>query len=311
MKYTSFLIMAISFMSVSAFANTQQVHLTQIQGKLATLEKSFDGKIGVYAIDTNDNQVIAYRADERFPVQSTCKLIGVAALLKQSSKNKQLLQEKIYYTKNDLIFWHPITGKYVASGMTLEALSEAAMSYSDNTAMNLIIKKLGGPKFITDFAHSIGNKTFHIEHYEGNLNSNPKNQDDTATPKDMALSLQHLTLGNILTHAQRTQLITWMRNNTTGYKRIRAGVVSGWVVADKTGTGDYGIANDYAILWSPICKPIVLAIYTVQNKRDAQNRDDIVASTTTIILDEFSKKNQCVKALSLSEGPMQYRRKIC
>ena len=59
MKYTSFLIMAISFMSVSAFANTQQVHLTQIQGKLATLEKSFDGKIGVYAIDTNDNQVIA------------------------------------------------------------------------------------------------------------------------------------------------------------------------------------------------------------------------------------------------------------
>lgn len=122
MKYLILLVTAIyfSFISIFAFANTQAPIVMQTQNKLEKLEKSFDGKIGVYAIDTNNNQLIAYRADERFPVQSTFKLLGVSALLKQNTSNRNLLQEKIHYTKNDLIFWYPVTGKYVSSGMTLE-----------------------------------------------------------------------------------------------------------------------------------------------------------------------------------------------
>lgn len=269
----------------------------KVQEKLANLESSFDGRIGVYAINTNNGQVIAYRSNERFPVQSTLKLMGVAALLKQSNSNKNLLQEKIHYTKNDMISWHPITGKYLTSGMTFEALSEAAITYSDNPAINLIMKKLGGPKSVTNFAHSIGNKTFNVEHYDGDLNSNPKDEHDTSTPKDMAISVQKLTLGNVLTKPQQEQLITWMKNDTVAYKRVRAGVPIGWTVADKTGSGDYGIANDIGIMWSPLCKPIVVAIYTAQNKQTAKRREDIVASTTSIILDEFAQHDGCFKAL--------------
>jgi len=291
-KYLLLLIITIiSFISIPALAD-------QVQENLENLEKTFDGKIGVYAIDTNNNQIIAYRADERFPVQSTMKLISVAALFKQSDSDKNLLQEKIFYTKKDLMFWHPVTGKYVNTGMTLEALSEAAISYSDNPAVNLIIKKLGGPEAITNFAYSIGNASFNVEHYDGELNSNPNDAQDTSTPKDMAISVQKLTLGNILTQDQRSQLVTWMRNDTVAYKRMRAGVPNGWTVADKTGSGDYGIANDIGILWSPQCKPIVLAIYTVQNKQDAKTREDIVASTTSIVLNEFAKHDVCFKAIS-------------
>ena len=164
--------------------------------------------------------------------------------------------------------------------------------------MNLIIKKLGGPASITNFAHSIGNQSFNIEHYEGNLNSNPHDLQDTSTPKDMAISVQKLTLGDALTPTQQTQLITWMKNDTVGYKRMRAGVPLGWTVADKTGSGDYGVANDIGILWSPLCKPIVLAIYTVQDKKTAKRRDDIVASTTSIVLDAFAQHDACFKKLS-------------
>jgi beta-lactamase class A len=89
-----------------------------------------------------------------------------------------------------------------------------------------------------------------------------------------------------------------MRNDTVGYKKIRAGVPIGWIVADKTGSGDYGIANDIGILWSPTCKPIVLAIYTIQNKQNASSRDDIVATTTNTVLSMFAKHDACFKALS-------------
>jgi beta-lactamase class A len=81
--------------------------------------------------------------------------------------------------------------------------------------------------------------SFNVKHYDGDLNENPNKKDDTATPKDMAISVQKLTLGNVLTQPQRMLLVTWMRNNTTGYKRIRAGTPIGWVVAEKTGGGLY------------------------------------------------------------------------
>jgi beta-lactamase class A len=70
-------------------------------------------------------------------------------------------------------------------------------------------------------------------------------------------------------------------------------------VADKTGSGRFGIANDIGIAWSPACKPIVLAIYTVRNERNAKQRNDIVAATTSMIFNAFAKIDRCFAATSL------------
>ena len=276
--------------------NTQRYKPNLPQEKLTQLESSFGGRIGVYALNTNNGQIIAYRANERFPVQSTMKIIGAAALLKLSESNESLLQEKVQYTKDDLIGWTPVTKLHLDKGMTLIDLAEAAVTYSDNTAINSIMRRFGGPRFSTNFALSIGNSSYNVTHYDGYMNSNPKNPEDTSTPKDMAISVQNLTLGKTLNQSQRQLLTTWMRNTVTSYKLIRAGVPMGWAVADKSGgSGDYGVRNDIGIAWSPSCKPVVLAIYTVQNKKEAQSRDDIIALTTNIIFDEFAKHDNCFK----------------
>lgn len=264
-----------------------------IDNNLKQLESSFDGHIGVYAIDTNNNKIISYRSGERFPVQSTMKMIGVAGLLKLSEKNPKLLQQKIQYKKNDLESWSPVTRNCLKSGMTFESLAEAAVTYSDNTAINVIMKKFGGPKFSTNFARAIGNNSYNVTHYDGYMNSNPTNSDDTATPKDMAISVQKLLIGDALAKPQKQQLLTWMRNTVSGYKTIRSGIPIGFAVADKTGSGSHGVRNDIGIIWSPSCKPIVLAIYTVGNKKEAKSRDDIVANTANIAVTEFAKNNSC------------------
>jgi beta-lactamase class A len=242
--------------------------------KLKQLEKQFHGKIGLYALNTHTNEIIAFRENERFPIQSTYRR---------------------HYSKADLVFWHPITGLHVAEGMSLESLAEAAISFSDNTAVNLITKSLGGPKAVSSFAHSIHNNSFQVVNYEGKLNSNPNSAEDSSTPKDMALSLQKIVLGNVLTDVNKTELVSWMINDTVGYKKIRAGVPIGWMVADKTGSGNYGIANDIGVLWSPICKPIILAIYTIRNNLNAKSREDIVATVTSLALSKFAKHDSCFK----------------
>ena len=291
MKFIIGLIASIAIMmNISAVAETPLV-----EQKLASLEEAFHVKIGVYAINTSNQDIIAYHADERFPVQSTMKVIGAAALLKLSESNTSVLQENIHYTKEDLVGWTPVTKLHLDKGMSLKDLAEAAVTYSDNTAINVIMKKFGGPKFSTEFAHSIGNTSYNVTHYDGYMNSNPENHEDTATPKDMALSVQKLTLGNILNESNRQLLTTWMRNTVTSYRLMRLGVPLGWAVADKSGSGDYGVRNDIGILWSPSCKPIILSIYTVQKDPKAVSRDDIVASTTKVVMDELAGNSPCFR----------------
>lgn len=119
---------------------------------------------------------------------------------------------------------------------------------------------------------------------------------DTSTPTAMAKSLKKLMLGNVLVSPQREQLVSWMKANTTGDARIRAGVPKGWIVADKTGSGtDYGISNDIGIIWPSNCAPIVIAIYSVHNKKDALTHNDLIASVTRIVMNEFPQTGNCIK----------------
>ncbi|MBS0351357.1 MAG: serine hydrolase [Proteobacteria bacterium] len=119
--------------------------------------------------------------------------------------------------------------------------------------------------------------------------------EDTTTPNAMVNSLKKLTLGDSLAPFQRAQLQTWLKNNTTGDIKIRAGVPKNWIVGDKTGNGIYGTTNDIAVIWPPGCSPIVMAIYLTQKEQDAVKRDDIIAPAIRIMLNEFAKTDQCIR----------------
>lgn len=294
---------AISLVSfcLSTLASTQPIKPTLIQEKLAELETSMGGRLGISAVNTANNMYIQYHAGERFPMGCTSKVMGVSAILKKSITDHSLLQQKMTYTKKDLDLaeWVPVTQKHLATGMTIFELCGAAIMQSDNAAMNILMKKLGGPGAVNAFARSIGDNTFRVDRgYPEEASSIPGDLRDTSTPAAMEKSFQRLVLDNILALPQREQLQVWLKSNTTGNARIRAGVPKGWLVGDKTGTGDYGTTNDVAIIWPPKCQPIIVAIYLTQNKQDAVHREDILASVTRLLLNEFTQNDQCIKLKS-------------
>lgn len=290
---TGFITSTLFMTTIPSFA----VLSTSIQKKLAKLEASSGGRIGLYVIDTANDKYLEHRADERFPMGCTSKVIGVAAVLHKSMSDSALLSQKINYTKDDLRAWSPVTEKYLLSGMTVEELCDASIRYSDNTAMNLLVKKIGGLEQMNLFAHSIGNTTFRQDHdwpkeaYSGGKN----NLKDSATPKDMANSLQKLIFTDVLEKSKKEMLLSWLKANTTGAFRIRAGVPKGWMVADKTGSGAYGTTNDLGIIWPPHCAPIIMAIYYTNDDKNAVKKEDLVASVTRLLIDELSKNNQCIR----------------
>ncbi|MCM3731532.1 class A beta-lactamase [Fictibacillus nanhaiensis] len=257
----------------------------------AKLEEKFDAKLGVFALDTGTNQTVNYHPDERFAYTSTHKALAVGALLQQ--KSIEDLNKTITYTREDLVNYSPITEKHVDSGMTLKELSDASLRYSDNTAGNLILKQLGGPTGFKKALEEIGDNVTTPERFEPDLNEvNPGETHDTSTPRALATSLQAFTLGDKLPTEKRELLIGWMKRNTTGDALIRAGVPKGWEVADKTGAGSYGTRNDIAIIWPPKGDPIVLAVLSSRDQKDADYNDKLIAEATKEVIKALKVKNK-------------------
>ncbi|AZJ20823.1 class A beta-lactamase [Bacillus wiedmannii] len=255
------------------------------------LEKEYDAKLGIYALDTGTNQTVTYRSDERFAYASTHKVLAVGALLQK--KSIEDLDQKIKYTSKDLVNYNPITEKYVGTGMTLKELADASIRYSDNTAQNLILKQLGGPSEFKKSLREIGDSVTNPERFEPELNEvQPDDTRDTSTAMALATSLQTYALSDILPIEKRNFLIDLMKRNTTGDNLIRAGVPAGWEVADKTGSGSYGTRNDIAIIWPPNKNPIVLAILSNHAKEDAKYDDKLIADATKIALNALKITNK-------------------
>ena len=145
--------------------------------------------------------------------------------------------------------------------MTIRQLCDAAIRYSDGTAGNLLMRDIGGPAQLTAYLRELGDTTSRMDNYEPALNSDPpQDPRDTTTPRAIADDYHQLVLGDALSADKRALLTDWLRRNTTGAHRIQAGLPQGWTVADKTGTGDYGRANDIAIAWPPGGAPLAIAI---------------------------------------------------
>lgn len=252
---------------------------------LARLEKESGGRLGVAALNTGDSREVLHRADERFPFCSTFKMMLSAAVL---ARDPALLKKRIQYEQSDLVPHSPVTGKRVAEGMTVAELCEATLQYSDNAAANLLMKQIGGPAAVTAYARSIGDNEFRLDRWETELNTAlPGDARDTTTPLAMARSLQKLVLGESLPAVARSQLKEWMIGNTTGATRIRAGVPARWIVADKTGAGDYGTVNDIAVIWPPGRVPIVLSVYLTQPNKDDKYCAEIHGEVAKVVIEAF------------------------
>ncbi|GAA2893607.1 MAB family class A beta-lactamase [Pseudonocardia halophobica] len=256
------------------------------QAELADLERRAGGRLGVSALDTGSGAALGHRADERFLLCSTGKLLAAAAILhrRQFEADRDILERVVPYTSSVLVPNSPETGKHTS--MTVGELCHAAMTLSDNTAMNLLLGVLGGPEKVTAFLRSAGDPVSRLDRTETALNARDGDL-DTSTPARMAANTRLLALDDGLTPDNRDVLVGWLKANTTGVTRIRAGLPADWVVGDKTGAGARGEINDVAVVWPPGRAPLVIAVYTEPPDPDA-DAAPTVAEAARIVARSFA-----------------------
>jgi beta-lactamase class A len=112
----------------------------------------------------------------------------------------------------------------------------------------------------------------------------PGDPRDTTSPRAIGTDFHQIVLGDALPADKRAFLRDLLERNVTGAERIRAGLPQGWAVADKTGTGDYGTANDIAVVWPPNAAPLVIAIMSSKAGKDAEYDEALLAEAAAHVV---------------------------
>ncbi|MCK1708934.1 class A beta-lactamase [Bradyrhizobium sp. 143] len=255
-----------------------------LEEELARIERESLGRLGVAVLDTETGLETGLRAGERFPMCSTFKCLASAAVLKRVDHAELRLEQLIRFEAKDVVQYSPVTKDRVAAGMTLAEICEAALTQSDNTAGNLLLRQIGGPDGLTSFLRSLGDNVSRLDRWEVELNEAlPGDPRDTTSPAAMLQNLHRLIVGDALSVASRQRLTDWMVANKTGDTRLRAGVPRDWRVADKTGAGDRGTTNDVGVFWPPRRKPVLVAAYLTGSQGSPEKRNVTIAGVGRLV----------------------------
>jgi beta-lactamase class A len=280
-----YLLAALLFsISLTATAAGPNANAQEFRAQISALEKQNTGRIGVAVTWADGKPLFTYRGDERFAMCSTFKALLGAAILARVDAKQESLDRSIPYQSSDILEHAPIAKKNLEVGhMTVSELNAASIQYSDNTAANLLLDTIGGPKSLTDYLRSVGDKTTRLDRNEPSLNSNIAGDvRDTTTPDAMAATLQKLLIGDSLSPASKEQLKAWMFGNTTGDTRLRAGFDKFWMVGDKTGGGSNGANNDVAIVYPRGYPPFIVTVYYSGSSASVEAKNATIAEVARI-----------------------------
>lgn len=222
---------------------------------LAALERSVQGRLGFFAVDTGSGRVMAHRADERFATASTFKILLAARVAQGVDAGRWRWEDEVALHERERLAHSPAFDRLLPRGRaTLAELAQGIVVESDNPCANLLLRRCcDSPAGFTAWLRERGDTVTRLDRWETELNENaPGDPRDTSTPRAFAKTLQHLLLGNGLSRASQARLWADLQASRTGLKRLRAGVPeSGWRVLDKTGTGERGAVNDVALVFPP------------------------------------------------------------
>ena len=252
---------------------------------IRALEAKLGGRIGVAALDAGSKARISYRADERFPMTSTFKMLAAAFVLARVDRGDEDLERRILFSPDDLVPYSPATkDRTHGQGMSLAELCEAAVVLSDNTAGNLLLASFGGPAGLTNYVRSLGDDITRLDRTEPTLNeAAPNDPRDTTSPAAMLESMRQILIGDALKLHSRERLLRWMRATQTGQARLRAGFPKDWVAGDKTGSGENGTANDVAVAVRPNGVPVLIACYLTGSKANSARLNETHAAIGRLV----------------------------
>ncbi len=122
--------------------------------------------VGLYAVNLDSNVTVAHRDDDMFAMCSTFKAYLSARVLQKAQRGELTMTDMLYVDPAAVIANSPISEPKAGSSLSLNELCQAVLQRSDNTAANMLLRLIGGPPAITEFARSIGDDRTRLDRWE-------------------------------------------------------------------------------------------------------------------------------------------------
>lgn len=256
----------------------------------ALAERGKPGVLGFGLMNLESGQIWTLNGERRFPMQSVFKMLLGAAALSEADAERLALSESIPIAAKDLSPPHsPIADAWPGrAAYTVDELLVAAVSNSDNTAADVLMKRIGGPGAVTAWLQAKDIDELRVDRYERELQPEAtglpsfrpawkgpafgavlatlkpetrrvaelaylRDPRDTATPRGMLDFLSKLDAGELLSPVSTQRLLTIMAQSPRGPERLKAGFPKDATFAHKIGTsgtfeGRTAAYNDVGIL---------------------------------------------------------------
>lgn len=261
------------------------MHNTTFAKDIEQIENEYNTKVGIYGINTENGKAYQHNADERFTFASTYKAIASGILLNKVAPSE--LNKKVEINESEIVANSPVTEQYIGKIMSLKALIKASMLQSDNTANNKIMQELGGVNGLKHELVQLGDDVSEPQRLEPELNYfDPNSKADTTTPRAAAQTLNSILTSNEMNESNLSLLKQTMIENKTGDTLIKAGMPNSYTVGDKSGQAlTYATRNDLAFIYPKgQDKPIILAIYSKQDQKDAKPNDKVISDSAREVI---------------------------
>lgn len=232
------------------------------------------------------------------PMQSVFKMPLVLTLLHQVEQKKFTLDQQIPFRTSDLILpkpHSPLQDKYPQAGvdMPLRELMQMTVTFSDNTAADMLLRLAGGPKVVDAYIASLGVKGFHLQDDERALHRKHDLQyRNWFEPLGAVQLLCRLSGHSPLTAEHTALLLEWM-SSPSG--RLEANLPAGTKVAHKSGSSDVddGIAaatNDIGLITLPNGRQLAIAVFVTDSTADGETRLQVIARIGKCVYDYAMQK---------------------
>lgn len=253
-----------------------QASPARLQAELAAISRTVDGINGIAVRRVGCSWVAGERFDAFFPQQSVSKLWVTLAVLDAVDRRAAGLDEPLAIGFGDLTLFHqPVRKAVLEQGSVRVPIGELisnAITHSDNTANDRLLRRVGGPEAIRRMLRDKGLGGIRFGPGERLLQSGiagiawrpelslGRNFDDArtrlpmparqvalanyladpidgATPSGITQALAMLASEQLLSPATTRYAMETLAQTRSGPMRLRAGAPADWRVYHKTGTG--------------------------------------------------------------------------
>jgi beta-lactamase class A len=271
--------------------------------RIDVLGRAFDGRVGIAVKSVDEGWSTGWRGEELFPQQSVSKLWVAITALDAVDRGRVRLTDRVSLGRGDLTVFHqPIRSKILGGGYTtsLANLMTEALTKSDNTANDKLMRSVGGPQAVRlmiatkrlgairfydgerslqsriagltwSQSYSVGNAFYQARNAlpmavrRAAFNRYIEDPYDGASPNAIVDALARLQRGELLSPASTARLLSIMGNTRTGPNRLKGGLRPGWSLSHKTGTGQVLGAvqagyNDIGVLTAPNGRSYAVAV---------------------------------------------------